>query len=848
MGLTVLLTLAGPALPSAHAGDWTTKGGTPEHQSYADHPLGLLQPEVWWSTEGFGETATQPIVVGDRAYHVAGNHLFTFILDEERQRLRAYLASSLPVNEDTRSDSPHPGKVLPPSSTPTYSPASGMLYFGTTSGLVWAFDTRRGYMRDPLRVSNCPIVASPLVIRKDGRDLVVVTDKQQQSGDLKCTSGPGGRAYLIWGLDREDEPNVFTTYEELQGSWMTPSPVPVPDTNPPRLVVAADGLPPSVCGGEGTVRLLQVIGGPDPPYFLLRVPAVEECSDHGFAGSLSSDGERVYWVDTAGNLYSRSLESLESPETWPSRVHLPSLIHPGGTGFTNTEPAIDPESGTVYVTLRNYRHPGDPFSLRGCPDLKCPEPGAPGAILAINAGDGTLKWARRLVPESNDPLSYPAINTAPLLLKSLDAVLFGDVNGRVHAYSLSTGEPAPFMVDDGCIPLTTFPLLPPGTKPARGEFTWSQQSGVSSDPMLAVLGQGTHPLILTGVNYQTDQGPKSRFVALRAGRAYNLKWSDARTDPPSPWRPGTSVTLQGRVRLEFADESLGQLRSDPVFVSWFLVPAGEGEAASGRFIGQTQLPPSLRPDEEVEVQIRFDVLSADPEEGYVIGLIDLPTVNLYTGRGGVLARTLAERLGRAPSCPLGLREVAEMRSPATDGVQAAWQLDDNYLVLPYRKQALPDLSLTIEAPPTVPWQLDGTYEVRIHVTNHSAETLTVPVEAGVRTSQVGEWSLGTRQVTVGPGATVTTTRTVYIQQCKDVYVVRAAVNPDGAAVPESDLANNAAAAMTIIGDCSGERIELPRFTAGPGRTVIVPPDCVPKADPYAARPCEGGSGPTIHWP
>lgn len=68
---------------TAHAQHWHTKGGTLLRQSMTSDMAGITQVmEAWTQSIDLGPSATQPIVVGNYLYHVAGAHLWRIGLSE----------------------------------------------------------------------------------------------------------------------------------------------------------------------------------------------------------------------------------------------------------------------------------------------------------------------------------------------------------------------------------------------------------------------------------------------------------------------------------------------------------------------------------------------------------------------------------------------------------------------------------------------------------------------------------------------------------------------------------------------------------------------------------------------
>lgn len=729
-----------------------------------------------------------------------------------------------------------------------------MLYFGTGFGRLWAYDTRSGAL-DFEDLDGCPIVSSPLVLRVGGRDLVVVGDKPYE-----CGAGNGGKVWLVSGLDDLAAPNRKTS--ESLGGWVTSSPVPA---GPDRFVIGADGAPCNSDEGPGNGRVLKFevrTIGPDQ-YELKSVRwGGRDCVPKGIAGSFASDGDAVYWADTAGTLWGRRLADGLAPANWPSNGAIPlpeAIAGPGAIGFTNTEPAV--ANDLVYVTLRNltiagqeYDQQGNRIWLRGCssdlPVSGCSETGAPGAVAAINRTTGRLAWSARL-PAGPNPRSHPSVNTAPLVVQARGTLLFGDVQGNVHGYELTSpdgqGRPMNFLIDDACRAQSVLTLLKPGEKPARGKETWSQISGVGTDPMMASGSTGQPPLLIMGVNVappdsMSDEEKNEnawkfgRLIALRAGHTYNLRWDGPITiNPTGPVTIGEPVTATGRVRLELTDKDLGALRSTHVPVNWFLLNDDwiENGPSYIRPVGETTLPPDLAPGAATEVTVSFELVETDPPEGVIMGLIDEPTVAFYGGWHGYLIRALSAALGRPPGCPLGLREVAEVRY-ATGGSGAVWKLSDNFGDTGYTKVDPADVAITLTAPATLPYVMNGEFPVRAHVTNRSDRELTVPVTIDVASGDLS-WRVTAQNVTVAPGTTMTVERRVRMIHCSTAMQMTGEANPGGAAFAETDLTNNIARATTQTGTCTP--VSTLTFVRGRGQSVVVPSDCVLNPDPTSLRPC-----------
>src|SRR5690606_12389749 len=123
--------------------DWITKGGSPQRMSVVSEPQGLIELTPYWETEPLGESAAQPAVVDGVVYHLAGDYLWMLNLDEihppgAEPTPILESVSGLPVAFNRAPDGP----FIAPQSSPTYSPESGLLYFGTGYGWLWAYHTK----------------------------------------------------------------------------------------------------------------------------------------------------------------------------------------------------------------------------------------------------------------------------------------------------------------------------------------------------------------------------------------------------------------------------------------------------------------------------------------------------------------------------------------------------------------------------------------------------------------------------------------------------------------------------------------------------------------------------------
>ena len=669
----------------ALAGDWITKGGSLQRMSAVSVPMGLIDLTKYWETDPLGASAAQPVVIDGVVYHSAGAYLWRLELDHVKPP-NAYATqvedpiSGLPVEFHTAPG----GKVIPPQSSPTYSPETGILYFGTGFGWLWAYHTLDGWSR-PLRLeTGCPIVGSPLVIHDRGRDIVVVADRPNHDDEKKDPDGRPlcprdfGKVWVVQGLDRPDGSPRWKAYEASTskrdedgfGGFITPSAVLAPHHGEnPSFVIGTDGFE-----GGRALRLALDRNNDYRPY---RVWTVDGSA--GFAGNFTSDGTNAYWLDSSGRLWGANLELGSHPAGWPGySINLPALIG-AKAAFTNTEPAVEIRQGPngpethLYVTLRNYSDTGA--------GLRDGRTGSDGAVVAVGP-DGQVKWFRKFGPADRLGDFKASLNTAPLALTGRGALVFGDVNGYLYTYSLDTdnqagGDPRPALIHPAeKAPTNRFRLLQDEERPGDGPFNFSQFSGVGIDPVFV------DGLLITGYNFKQGDGNSGRLVAYRVGEAYDLRWLDS--PEPVVLVPGVPVSLQARLQLDVTSRSLGEL-CQPVAVQWVLT---DKEGRVVRTLGETPLPPGLAPGQPYPVSVTATPVEGDPAEGKIVGVIDLPSVYAlsapHTANPRVaLARGIGTALGlpAEKSCAGAVAEVVEREGePGPEG-----GLANNVLAIDYSR-------------------------------------------------------------------------------------------------------------------------------------------------------------------
>lgn len=841
----VAVALVIGAVPTAQAQEWDTRGGTTERQNQVTEAVGLFngKREEW----PVGQSASQPLMVDQRVFHLAGRGLYRFRFGA------GSAAPEVKAINDANINPEDPGDIRVSSSTPTYSPSSGLLYFGTAHGYLWHVNTRTGETGGKVIDYGCSIVSSPLVLQVGGRDVVVFGMKPQGIG---CTLN-AGKIYAVWGLDGKSD---YGKAAFDIGGWPTMSPVPVAEPTSDSFLAASDG--PGECA-HGRVVKLRVVPAPDGGGYTLEVQGRDPgCVPHGVDDGFAVADGYAYWVDNAGVLWGRRLSDGAAPSGWPdNHVDLVQALG-GGAAFTNTVPAVDTATGTLFVTLRNYSAGGADPQVCASPD-GCT--GQPGAMVAINLRDGSVK-GKQVLPAGGASLggaaygsgTYPSLNTNPLVIRSRGAVVYADVNGDVYSRALEQPDaPAALGFDRSGSPLTAFTLLNPGEQPMRVSETFRQVSGAGTEPMIAsgtMAENAGNTRLLVGVNYKPPAGSNcppppgtpdncswkyGRLVAIPVDRTYNLRWTDPNPAPTQVWQDGESVTLSGNVLLDDTTFTLGALRKGGVDVTWFMVPKDWDYKSPPVHVWRgapAALPGTLKPGDTVPVQLSFQFGAGDPDAGMIYGVIDSHCLSVDSTRHA--GRLAAALLGSNGPCPAGQTAEEVLTAAGGNG------LNDNFLHIPFQRQAPPDLTVSLQAPSDPQDFVPGNFvTVTWTITNQGGATpagVSIPYRATLTDTHGQTVPIAGGTVPpMGKGESRSGQFPVPLLRCDDTLTVRMEVNPAAdngqRAVAEADTSNNAGTATITVNPCQAAP---PQQGQGGGSiTVIVPPDCVPNPDLTSDKPC-----------
>lgn len=789
-------------------GDWWTRGRDEYRQHRTDESLGPLGAFEAWSVD-LGLSASQPLYVGGKIYHLAGNSLWE--VDPSQ-----FVGGKPATRELVRNVNGEEANWRPSSSSLTFAQLPDgrkLLYYGTGDNRVCATHLSTAATSCVQLGGQEPIVGSPLVLATTVPGLGVV--------DLVVLGDKAGGLWVIQGLAS----NRWTAYRyPVSSAWITASATSV---GPLDFIWAADGLGSSA--GNGKLGRMTIIPSADLKHPPQLKEVWQKIMPNGIADGFAVEGRYAYFADTRGNLYRVSIDDGSYNQ-----------IPPPGPRFANSMAAIGPKH--VFFSIRNV---GSQRSSRTLP----------GELVAVDKATWQVAWRA--------PLPAPA-NTDPLVWPDQGVVMVGDTKGVIHSFDMETGQPREFARQPGqmingkyvCLPIVQQSLLRPGEKPYEAPHAYQQLNGAGTDLTLA-SGSTGKPLLLAGVNATRPDGSHTgRLVAYEAGRIYNIRWTTPPelVAPKGELKPGQPVELAGLLTVD------GEARWTTV--RWYYVRS-DGRA---RRLGEPQQV-DLAPGRETEVRVTYT-----PEEGdgtgIVVGVANIEDIWWLTTPQGAWARELLAQEMEAASRPdvayllrnffvaqaTGLPELlgqlvgmpgrCARNVPESElgpgGVTPA--LQDNFLKVPVQvQQQTVDLEVTgMDAPDRVPFKVGGTYQVRFHVRNLGNRLVRTQYQVTAEVPTQGlKWTTGMGEADFPPGQTVTLAATVPITVPDATHRVTVTVNPKKDP-PESSYTNNTRVVNTYV---EADQVGSPGGSAGwtptNPKSVIIPEDCVPNPDPVdAARmPC-----------
>jgi hypothetical protein len=295
MALVVLLmtVLTAPAF----AKDWTEFGGSPERLRYSTEDMGPPVYLAW--THQAGASMSQPVVVGDRIYHLGGDKLWVYDAKADGQ---------YEVVKEVRNGG------TPSHSDPTY--ANGGVYYGTGANKKGVFSLAfyDPETKDPVYVNlSSEIVTAPLVL--DGDITVVATCDGKIYAVRGLSSGAGKRKSFQVGTGR-----ITSSAGRLSGDSF-------------------------VMGFDADRRVAAFRVGVDQSGGPMLAKLWEFKTTSGVPASISVDGDRIYFSDKAAHFYCLD---RSGNLVWKNSDF--------SGGFINDSPAVSPTG--VFFSIRDYKGKG----------------------------------------------------------------------------------------------------------------------------------------------------------------------------------------------------------------------------------------------------------------------------------------------------------------------------------------------------------------------------------------------------------------------------------------------------------------------------------------------------------
>lgn len=475
--------------------DITDFGGDRYRKHLSSEPWGYPMCSAW--AVDLGRSASQPLHVGDRIYHLAGDSLWALrrvdslppdLTNEEiQERLVIWRRRDL----QTDISFSHPTYVDQTVRTRDGRTYRGVIYAGTgpmpnqdgapTASSLIAVAAEDGTLLGRMPLPD-KIVSAPLAFA---------------DSDTVVFGTVNGWVWSVRGLASSPVSGVQWFWRPL-GGRVSSSPVPL---GPDSFLIGADGS-----DGQGkvmaydlTARPLWLTDAGEPDF--VQTP-------YGVAASFAKAGDIAYFADKEGIFY--GLDVNTGQLLWNKTV----------AGVVNNSPAVDDEK--VYFTMRQAFSDGK------------------GHLLAFDRINGSLQW---------DSVLPAAGNTAPMIWGNAGAVLVGDTSGKISAWTTTAGSPQPFAVDLSCrdaghlrtfwqrIGGTGWEMLKPEitltNSPYRDDIGWSQASGAGTELSL------TKGMLLAGAN-----GAKQDvLMAFRHGGQVNLGL-DGYLVESGPYEPGQQLTAK----------------------------------------------------------------------------------------------------------------------------------------------------------------------------------------------------------------------------------------------------------------------------------------------------------------
>jgi outer membrane protein assembly factor BamB len=745
---------AASSLLPAHkqAEDVVAFGGDEYRNHFSEDQFGTGLCASW--ALDLGRSASQPLVVGNRAFHLAGDGLWAVRLDQDvppglspdevKQELVIWHKAGLQSGATDSS---------PTDSSPVYSDTEvttmegthyrGIIYAitgpvpGSSQRSVVAVAAEDGTLLGRAFLPAVSFISSPLVF----------------PGDVLVFGSTDGRLWSARGVTREHFKEPVVNWVPVNGT-ISGSFVPVGATD---FLVGLDH--PNKLTQGGTVmrygldlkpRWVTPAGTPAFTNAISGIPA-------SFA---EDDSSIVYFSDRIGMFY--AIRSDTGEIVW--QASLP------GPEYVNNSPALDAEY--VYYTIRKG-----------------------------SSGSGELVAFRRDGIGGNEPAwraVLPALGTtAPLIWADAGGVLVGDTSGRVTAWRAprpgeptGIGQPLPFATQLSCSQIGHVATvwgnnnnsrksvlqneLRLTDSPFQDKAWWAMGSGASTELTLS------HGYLLTGAN-STNQDV---FLAFKPGKPVNLELT-GQVVVDGPVEPGQRLPVQLHIESHSPQPvrtmiAHGWASGQPNFE---FVDLGPQES---RWIGLDSAPV---PDGAAQYVAVINPLGYDLTRRGTFSLLE-PLPSNWEG-------VLYGQVSPPPEVRVGLQRL----DAAGSAVIYETTVADNYWRQNIRVGDPVDLQMTdLSAPAWIPAPVppdDPRYPVTAVIHNTGDKAVDTSIRLVIQSLSMQGQSL-TRPVHLEPGDN---TVTIYVPGSMpgDTITVRVLVNPDRN-VSESDYTNNSGTVVTHVED------------------------------------------------
>jgi hypothetical protein len=793
--LVLWMTIGAFTMAPAGAANWTTRGGAPERSQQAAEPVAAIRLDSLRVVHKVGVSGSQPIMVGRYIYHLAGNGLWQ--IDPSSLAGEVDATATSPAGVIQLADhlnhvgdcSPTGTDCIVRSSTSglTYAEIASMpfLFFGTGDNRVCALRLIAGSAPSCTRLTDDPDAPTPRSEEPVVTVPFVLSDVNGQGIDIVIMGDKAGRIWAIQNLAQGHE--VVRAHFDM-GGWILASPVNGPE---PLSFVAGST--------NGQVALFQVkpSAGPGmPPEITKSGTGWRELSaiNDGFA----KEGDIFYAADQPGVFHKFTMpgdhRSTEAPST---------------PMFANASPAYD--ATHVYFGIRQV----------GSTDLTKK---LPGRLVAVTKATWQVDWQK--------DVGTASLNTNPLILPGLDAIVVGDTAGNLYAFDTATGDPKQIFADSQGH--WQVPLAPTKAEGCRLE-NYQTTAGVI-EPIVA------SGWFITGTTCERDPSGNntgSLRIYQTQGALYNLSWQPTE-DTVHPMQP---ATIHATLNLTATPQPEPSFRSWDVGLAAFWVPSPDALAAGAKvrdlptdkalftFPGGTSLA----------VALPFTPQPADGKSG-AVKLFANPRQVLRDGgpAGQELRRILA--LIRGTDAAEVAAHLADIEGALSGNAPAELMetgLADNLFTAPFETVNLAVLSVGVPVAPVS--CIEGAYTVTTTIENQSSRPLGAVLKFSI-TGPDGTKPASAAQRTFAPG-TNTVSQEIGIRQCNgSSYTIQVEVNPanpqGNRAVAESTYDDNRLSSGPVIIEAfqGGGEIE-----AGKRFIEVLPADCIanPPDDPH---PCANYPG------